>query len=72
MKSKEFKKLTAEEIGYKPTDKITKMWLLSPHDHHFLYQRDDGSFYGYSNIKKEGSWYWQAHGIQLELNLEET
>ena len=49
-----FKKLTKEEIGYLPTDKVAKMWLLNPHDHHFLYQRSDGSFYGYSNIKSEG------------------
>ena len=61
------KKLTKEQIGYKPTDKISKMWLLNPHDHHMLYQRDDGSYYGYSNIKKEGEWFWEAHGIQLEL-----
>ena len=67
MKSKESNKLTAEEIGYKTTDKIVKMWLLNPHDHHFLYQRDDGSFYGYTHLKKEGDWYWEAHGIQLEL-----
>ena len=67
MKSKESLKLTAEQIGYKTTDKIIKMWLLNPHDHHFLYQRDDGSFYGYTHLKKEGDWYWEAHGIQLEL-----
>ena len=60
-------KLTKEEVGYKPTDKLVKMWLLNPHDHHFLYQRDDGSFYGWTNIKAEGDWYWIAHGIQLEL-----
>ena len=66
-----FKKLTKEEIGYLPTDKVSKMLLLNPHDHHFLYQRSDGSFYGYSNIKSEGEpWFWEAHGIQLELNLD--
>ncbi len=68
------KKLTKEEIGYKPTDKVSKMWLLNPHDHHMLYQRDDGSYYGYSHIKDQedgiDNWYWQAHGIQLELNLD--
>ena len=69
-----FKKLTKEEIGYLPTDKVAKMWLLNPHDHHFLYQRSDGSFYGYSNIKGEepSEWFWQAHGIQLELFPPET
>ena len=62
-------KLTKEEIGYKPTDKLSKMWLLNPHDHHLLYQRDDGSFYGFSHIKGEDpeEWFWEAHGIQLEL-----
>ncbi len=62
-------RLSKEEIGYKPTDKIVKLWLLSPSDHHFLYQKEDGTYYGYSNIKGEGDWYWQAHNIQLELNL---
>lgn len=60
-------KLTKEEIGYKTTDKVSKMLLVNSHDHHFLYKRDDGSFYGYSNIKDEGEWFWEAHGIQLEL-----
>ena len=62
-------RLSKEEIGYKITDKITKMWLLNPHDHHMLYQRDDGSFYGFSHIKGEDpeEWFWEAHGIQLEL-----
>ena len=72
MKS-QVKKLTKEEIGYKTTDKIRKMWLLNPHDHHFLYQRDDGTYYGYSNIKdsEDGidQWFWEAHGLQLELDL---
>ena len=49
------------------------MWLLNPHDHHFLYQRDDGSYYGYTHIKDEPDgiedWFWEAHGIQLELKL---
>ena len=68
---KEIKKLTKEQIGYKTTDKLAKMWLLNPHDHHFLYQRDDGSFYGYSHIKDEDpeDYFWEAHGIQLELKL---
>ena len=63
------KKLTKEEIGYKTTDKLSKMWLLNPHDHHFLYQRDDGSYYGFTHIKGEDpeEWFWEAHGIQLEL-----
>ena len=62
-------RLSKEEIGYKTTDKITQMWLLNPHDHHMLYQRDDGSFYGFSHIKGEDpeEWFWEAHGIQLEL-----
>ena len=62
-------RLSKEEIGYKITDKITQMWLLNPHDHHMLYQRDDGSFYGFSHIKGEDpeEWFWEAHGIQLEL-----
>ncbi len=47
------KKLTKEEIGYKTTDKLSKMWLLNPHDHHFLYQRDDGSYYGFTHMKGE-------------------
>ena len=47
------KKFTKEEIGYKPTDKLRKMWLLNPHDHHFLYVRDDGSFYGFTHMKGE-------------------
>jgi len=62
-------RLSKEEIGYLRTDKVVKMWLLNPHDHHFLYQRADGSYYGYSNIKGEDpqEWFWEAHGIQLEL-----
>ena len=67
------KKLPKEEIGYKITDKVSKMWLLNPHDHHFLYQRDDGTYYGYSNIKNSedgiDQWFWEAHGLQLELQL---
>ena len=43
--------LTKEEIGYKTTDKIRKMWLLNPHDHHMLYVRDNGSFYGFTHMK---------------------
>ena len=68
MKS-QVKKLTKEEIGYKTTDKIRQMWLLNPHDHHFLYVRDDGSFYGFTHMKGEDpeEWFWEAHGIQLEL-----
>ena len=63
------KKLTKEEIGYKPTDKLSQMWLLNPHDHHFLYQRDDGSYYGFSHIKGEDpeELFWLPDGIQLEL-----
>ena len=69
MKSQGVKKLTKEEIGYKTTDKIRKMWLLNPHDHHFLYVRDDGSFYGFTHMKGEDpeEWFWEAHGIQTEL-----
>ena len=52
------KKLTKEEIGYKPTDKMYKMWLLNPHDHHFLYIRDDGSFYGFTHMKGEDPEEW--------------
>ena len=62
-------RLSKEEIGYLTTDKIVKMWLLNPHDHHFLYQRADGSFYGFTHMKGEDpeEWFWEAHGIQLEL-----
>ena len=69
MKSQGVKKLTKEEIGYKTTDKIRQMWLLNPHDHHFLYVRDDGSFYGFTHMKGEDpeEWFWEAHGIQTEL-----
>ena len=63
------RRLSKEEIGYKPTDKLIRMWLLNPHDHHFLNQKEDGSYYGWSNIKGEGDWYWEAHNIQLELKL---
>ena len=64
-----FKKLTKEEIGYKTTDKIRQMWLLNPHDHHFLYVRDDGSFYGFTHMKGEDpeEWFWEPDGIQIEL-----
>jgi len=67
------KKLTKEEIGYKTTDKIRKMWLLNPHDHHMLYVRDDGSFYGFTHMKGEDpeEWFWEAHGIQTELFTQE-
>ena len=56
------KKLTKEEIGYKTTDKIRQMWLLNPHDHHFLYVRDDGSFYGFTHMKGEDpeEWFWDC------------
>ena len=62
-------RLSKEEIGYLSTDKVVKMWLLNPHDHHFLYQRADGSFYGFTHMKGEDpeEWFWEAHGIQLEL-----
>ena len=68
MKS-QVKKLTKEEIGYKTTDKIRKMWLLNPHDHHLLYVRDDGSFYGFTHMKGEDpeEWFWEPDGIQIEL-----
>ena len=63
------KKLTKEEIGYKTTDKIRKMWLLNPHDHHMLYVREDGSFYGFTHMKGEDpeEWFWEPDGIQTEL-----
>ena len=63
------KKLSKEEIGYKPTDKLRKMWLLNPHDHHMLYVRDDGSFYGFTHMKGEDpeEWFWEPDGIQTEL-----
>ena len=66
---KEIKILTKEEIGYKTTDKLRKMWLLNPHDHHMLYVRVDGSFYGFTHMKGEDpeEWFWEAHGIQTEL-----
>ena len=69
MKSQGVKKLTKEEIGYKTTDKIRHMWLLNPHDHHFLYVRDDGSFYGFTHMKGEDpeEWFWEPDGIQTEL-----
>tara|TARA_B100000214_G_scaffold369908_1_gene343736 strand:- start:52 stop:372 length:321 start_codon:yes stop_codon:yes gene_type:complete len=62
-------KFTKEEIGYKPTDKIRQMWLLNPHDHHMLYVREDGSFYGFTHMKGEDpeEWFWEPDGIQIEL-----
>ena len=68
------KKLTKEEIGYKPTDPLFKMLLCNPHDHHFWYQRSDGTIYGYSHIKDEpdgiDEWFWEVDGYQMELKLD--
>ncbi len=63
--------LSSEEIGHDPKNRLFRMLLLNPHDHHFWYQRPDGTLYGYSHIKDHDpeDWYWEVDGYQLELQL---
>ena len=47
-----------ELVNFKPvlTDKILSAELYNPHDHDFLYQREDGSMF-IEKIRKDGTTY---------------
>ena len=64
---------TAEEIGHKPSNPIVKMLLLSPHDHTFWYEREDGTRYMAHRRRKlqEDYFYTEVDGYQLELKMSQ-
>jgi|TARA_B100001250_G_C19171544_1_gene516884 hypothetical protein len=62
---------TAEEIGHNPFYPIVEMLLLSPHDHTFWYEREDGTRY-MAHRRKEiqvDYFYTEVDDYQLELKL---
>ena len=62
---------TAEEIGHNSVNRVVKMLLLSPHDHTFWYEREDGTRYMAHKRKKvqDDYFYSEVDGYQLELKL---
>ena len=64
--------LSKEDIGYKTTDSIVRMLLISSHDHDFWYEREDGTWYGYSKRKDHDpeEWFWEVEGRQMELKFD--
>ena len=64
--------ISKEDIGYKTTDSIVRMLLISSHDHDFWYEREDGTWYGYSKRKDHDpeEWFWEVDGRQMELKFD--
>ena len=60
---------TAEEIGHNPSNPIVKMLLLSPKDHTFWYEREDGTRYMAHKRReiRDDYFYTEVDGYQLEL-----
>ena len=63
---------TAEEIGHNPSNPIVKMLLLSPKDHTFWYEREDGTRYMAHKRReiRDDYFYTEVDGYQLELKMD--